>query len=124
VRQNPRVTVLDETNARYLRADDLPEPPSFACVDVSFISLTKVLPAVIQVLARSADLVTLIKPQFEAGRDEVGKGGVIRDPAVRQAVVDKIRAWGTDAGLKWIGVCESPIKGPAGNVEFLACWKK
>jgi 23S rRNA (cytidine1920-2'-O)/16S rRNA (cytidine1409-2'-O)-methyltransferase len=124
VRQDPRVTVLDETNARYLKAADLPETPAFACVDVSFISLTKVLPAVIQVLARSADLVTLIKPQFEAGRDEVGKGGVIRDPAVRQAVVDKVRAWGTGAGLKWIGVCESPIKGPAGNVEFLACWKK
>jgi len=124
VRRDPRVTVLDEVNARYLKAGDLPEAPAFACVDVSFISLTLVLPAVIQVLARSADLVTLIKPQFEAGRDEVGKGGVIRDPAVRQAVVDKVRAWGTGAGLKWIGVCESPIKGPAGNVEFLACWKK
>ena len=125
VRQDPRVVVLDELNARYLRKEDVPATPAFACVDVSFISLTKVLPAVIDVLAPMADIVTLIKPQFEAGRDEVGKGGVVRDPAVRQTVVDRIRQWGTAAvGLEWIGVRESPIRGPAGNVEFLACWRK
>lgn len=125
VRQDPRVVVRDETNARYLKKEDLSETPAFACVDVSFISLTKVLPAVIQVLAPSADMVTLIKPQFEAGREEVGKGGVVRDPIVHQAVVEKIRRWGTETSdLKWIGVCESPLKGPAGNKEFLACWRK
>lgn len=124
LRNDPRVVVLEEVNARHLRPAQIPERPAFACVDVSFISLTKVLPAVIAVLQRPAELVTLIKPQFEAGRAEVGKGGVVRDPAVHQAVIARVRAWGSEQpGLAWQGVCESPIKGPAGNVEFLAHWR-
>ena len=125
LRQDPRVTILDEVNARYLKKEALSEQPAFACVDVSFISLTKVLPAVIQVLDPSAVVVTLIKPQFEAEREEVGEGGVVRDPIVRQRVVENIRRWGAETtGLEWVGCCESPLKGPAGNVEFLACWRK
>lgn len=124
LRNDPRVVVMEEVNARYLEPADLPERPEFATVDVSFISLTKVLPAVIQTLNVTAELVTLIKPQFEAGRKDVQKGGVVRDEAVRAAIVEKIKAWGThELGLEWLGVCESPIKGPAGNVEFLAYWK-
>lgn len=125
LRSDPRVIVIDEMNARNIQATLLPEPVAFACVDVSFISLTLVLPAVIKVLAPQATIVTLIKPQFEAGREQVGAGGVVRDDRVRAEVVEKIRAFGeAKLGLTWRGVCESPIKGPAGNVEFLAWWAK
>jgi 23S rRNA (cytidine1920-2'-O)/16S rRNA (cytidine1409-2'-O)-methyltransferase len=125
LRQDPRVVVLDERNARHLQPSDLPERPAFATVDVAFISLTKVLPAVAAVLVPGAELVTLIKPQFEAGRDEVGRGGVVRDPAVRAAVVETVRVFGMQRlGLEWRGVCESPVRGPAGNVEFLAAWRR
>lgn len=125
LRTDPRVVVMDGVNARYLKPSDLPEPPAFATVDVSFISLTKVLPAVTQVLASGGRIVSLIKPQFEAGRDEVGKGGVVRDPAVREEVVERVRRFGAEQlRLEWIGVCPSPLEGPAGNVEFLALWKK
>lgn len=125
LRQDPRVTVHDRVNARFLRPGDLPAPAQFVCVDVSFISLTKVLPAVRDIAAPGARIVTLIKPQFEAGREEVGRGGVVRDEAVRARVVEDVRRFGTESlGLEWIGVCPSPIRGPAGNVEFLACWRK
>jgi 23S rRNA (cytidine1920-2'-O)/16S rRNA (cytidine1409-2'-O)-methyltransferase len=125
LRNDPRVVVREEFNARYLQPGDLPEKPAAAVVDVSFISLTKVLPAVIAALANDAVVVTLIKPQFEAGRAQIERGGVVRDPAVRAAVVEEIRRFGIGAlGLAWIGFCESPLRGPAGNVEFLACWKK
>ncbi len=123
LRNDPRVVVLEGRNARYLEPADLPLAPHFACVDVSFISLTKILPAVKNVLVGPANVVTLIKPQFEAGRENVERGGVVRDPAVRAEVVERIRAFGADElGFGWIGVHESPLKGPAGNVEFLACW--
>ncbi|OGV70757.1 MAG: rRNA methyltransferase [Lentisphaerae bacterium RIFOXYA12_FULL_48_11] len=125
LRNDPRVVVMEETNARYLESRALPEKPAFAVIDVSFISLTKVMPAVINVLADGAGLVTLIKPQFEAGREQVEKGGVVRDPAVRTSVVEKVKEFGEkQLRLKCLGVCESPLKGPAGNVEFLAYWKK
>ena len=125
LRTDPRVVVMDDLNARYLTPTMFPERPDFAVLDVAFISLTKVLPAVTQVLAAQADLVTLIKPQFEAGREEVGKGGVVRDPAVHAQVVERIRVFGTEQlGLSWRAHCASPIKGPAGNIEFLAHWKK
>lgn len=125
LRNDPRVVVMDGVNARYLTPADLPEAPAFATVDVAFISLTKILPAVRQVLASGGCIVSLIKPQFEAGRKDVGKGGVVRDEAVRARVVEDIRAYGTvKLGLEWAGVCPSPLEGPAGNVEFLACWKK
>lgn len=125
LRQDPRVVMLEQVNARYLKPSDLDAAPAFAAVDVSFISLTKVLPAVNTILCHGAGIITLIKPQFEAGRKEVCRGGVVRDAAVHARVVAKIRAFGqAELGLVWRGVCESPIRGPAGNIEFLACWVK
>jgi len=125
LRNDPRVVLKEGINARYLRPGDLPEPPAFATVDASFISLTKILPAVKDVLMNGGRMVTLVKPQFEAGREQVGKGGVVREPAVQQQVLRDLRAFGTQQlGLEWLGVCPSPLKGPAGNVEFLAYWKK
>lgn len=125
LRQDPRVVVLEEINARYLEPDQLSAHPDVAVLDVSFISLTKVLPAVIDVLDGSADIVALVKPQFEAGRGDVGKGGVVSDPDVRKAVVERIREFGVETlGLQCGGVCQSPLKGPAGNVEFLLWLKK
>lgn len=125
LRNDERVDIREETNARYLEAYDIPEKAALAVVDVSFISLTKVLPAVLKVTKDDASIVTLIKPQFEAGRKQVEKGGVVRDPAVREEVVEKIREFGeTELGLKCRGSIESPVKGPAGNVEFLAWWKR
>lgn len=125
LRTDPRVVVMDGINARYLKPADVPEAGQFAVVDVSFISLTLILPPVTRLLVPGAQLVTLIKPQFEAGRDRVGKGGVVRDPAVRAAVVEQIRRFGTGTtGLEWKGACDSPVVGPAGNVEILAWWRK
>ena len=116
---------MEGVNARALAPRDLPEAVGFACVDVSFISLTLVLPAVKDVTAPGGDIVTLIKPQFEAGREQVGRGGVVRDESVRAAVVARIRAFGeAEAGLEWKGVIPSPLLGPAGNVEFLAWWRR
>lgn len=125
LRNDPRVVVHDGFNARNLDASLFDEQPNFAVVDVSFISLKLILPPLVAVLSTPAELVTLIKPQFEAGRNEVGKNGVVRDPAVRQEVVDRIKRFGEEElNLLCSGVCESEIKGPAGNVEFLAWWKK
>lgn len=124
LRNDPRVVSLEGVNARHITADLFPCRPEFAVADVSFISLTKVLPAVKNVLTDSAELVTLIKPQFEAGRAQIEKGGVVRDPSVRQEVIDRIRAFGqSELGLSWEGCVTSPLKGPAGNVEFLAYWR-
>ncbi|MCF7855793.1 MAG: TlyA family RNA methyltransferase [Candidatus Pacebacteria bacterium] len=121
LRNDPRVVVMEGVNARYLADGDLPEKPSVATVDASFISLTKILPAAIQVLADEAQCIVLIKPQFEATRQDVGKGGVVRDPDVHEAVVRKVREFSeTELKLTWGGVVTSPIKGPAGNIEFLA----
>lgn len=124
LRQDERVTVADQTNARYLVPDDLPFAPQLVTVDVSFISLTRILPAVVRVITKAGNIVTLIKPQFEAGRKQVAKGGVVRDPAVHQQVVDRVRRFGEDElGLTWHGMCRSPVRGPAGNIEFLALWR-
>ena len=123
LRQDPRVDCREEFNARYLAPDAFDPKPSFASVDVSFISLDKILPALVAAMTPNAELVTLIKPQFEAGREDVGKGGVVRDPAVHQRVIDQVLAFGTGKlGLTCPGVIESPLKGPAGNTEFLAYW--
>ena len=122
---DPRVAVLDGCNARHLQPGDLPEAPSLAVTDVSFISLRLILPAIDRLLPPGGETVALIKPQFEAGRDEVGHGGVVRDPAVRQQVVDRIREFaGSTLGWEGLGICQSPIQGPAGNVEFLSYWRK
>ena len=125
LRTDPRVVSLEGINARYLSSRDVPEPVGLAVVDVSFISLRLVLPAIVPLVEVRGDIVTLIKPQFEAGRNEVGRGGVIRSQEVRQRVVDSVRQFGVESlGLVWVGVIPSPVKGPAGNVEFLAAWKR
>ena len=125
LRTDPRVTVMEQTNARYLDRSLIPEPIDLCVIDVSFISLRLILPAVKKVLREGGQIVSLIKPQFEAGREQVGKGGVVRDEAVRREVVDRIRRFGKEElGLRWRGLCVSPVKGPAGNVEFLAWWER
>ena len=124
MRQDPRVVVIEGFNARYLTAADLPFLPQFAVVDVAFISLQLILSPLSAVLAPGSELVSLIKPQFEAGREQA-PGGVVRDPAVREAVVATIRAFGEKyAGLQWLGAIPSPLLGPEGNVEFLAHWSR
>ncbi len=125
LREDERVVVMEGVNARYLTPEDIPEPADFASIDTSFISLTKILPAVRLLLKPGGEIVSLIKPQFEAGKKEVDKGrGVITDPAIHEAVVSKVRAFGTEElGLEWLGLATSPIKGPKGNIEFLAHWR-
>ena len=117
LRSDPRVVVLDRTNARYV--ESLPEPIELAVVDASFISLRLILPAVLKWLGAQAHIVTLIKPQFEAGRDRVGKGGVVRDPQVHADVLRSIAQCARELGSSPIDLIRSPIQGPAGNVEFL-----
>jgi len=120
LRQDERVTVMERTNARALTADLIPEPVDFIGCDASFIGLKTVLPAAMALAAPGCILVALIKPQFEVGRDQVGKKGVVRDPALHEAVCADIRGWldGLD-GWTVLGLTESPIKGPEGNTEFL-----
>ncbi len=125
LRNDPRVVVMEQVNARYLVAADLPEIPSVAVTDVSFISLTIILPPVTLILPSGSFIAALIKPQFEAGREQVGKGGVVRDEKIRQEVVDRICSFcSTRLGLEKLGLCESPLRGPAGNVEYLSYWGK
>ena len=120
LREDERVVVLEKTNARYLTSDEIPEPIDLIVCDASFIGLQTVLPAPMKLAAPGAHLIALIKPQFEVGKDQVGKGGVVRDPELHQEVCDKIQSWisGMD-GWKVLGISESPIKGPEGNIEFL-----
>jgi 23S rRNA (cytidine1920-2'-O)/16S rRNA (cytidine1409-2'-O)-methyltransferase len=118
LRQDEHVVVMERTNARYL--ESLAEPVTFVCVDVSFISLKLILPAVKQWLAEPADIVVLIKPQFEAGRQQVGKGGIVRDPAVHRQVLNEILNWSSQNELTPAGLIRSPIEGAGGNIEFLA----
>src|ERR1700687_1990584 len=120
LRQDPRVIVHEGTNARYLTRAAIPEPIDLITCDASFIGLATLLPAPLSLAADRAQLVALIKPQFEAGAKAVGKGGVVRDPAVHQAVCDRIAAWvGAHPGWTVIGIAPSPIQGPPGNHEFL-----
>lgn len=120
LRSDPRVISLEKTNARYLTAADVPEQVDLLVCDASFISLKTVLPAPMALCAPGAVMVTLIKPQFEAGKAEVDRGeGVIRDPALHQAICEDITAWVAAQGWTVEGVAESPITGPKGNREFL-----
>ena len=119
LRQDPRVVVHEQTNARHLNAEVIPEPVDIIVCDASFISLTKVLEAALGLAKPGALLVALVKPQFEAGRAEVGKGGVVRDPEVHERVCAEARAWVESRGWRVVGVTESPITGPEGNKEFL-----
>jgi 23S rRNA (cytidine1920-2'-O)/16S rRNA (cytidine1409-2'-O)-methyltransferase len=117
LRQDARVVVLERTNARHLEARQLPEMPDVATVDVSFISLALVLPAVAGVLRPRGAVVALVKPQFEAGREQVGKGGVVHDPAARAAAVARVRRAAEDLALRVRGEADSVLRGPKGNLE-------
>lgn len=119
LRNDPRVIVHEQTSARILTPVHVPEPIDIIVCDASFISLAKVLDRPLGFAAPQAMLVALIKPQFEAGREEVGKGGVVRDPAIHQRVCDEVRNWIIDRGWEVEGIVPSPITGPEGNVEFL-----
>jgi 23S rRNA (cytidine1920-2'-O)/16S rRNA (cytidine1409-2'-O)-methyltransferase len=120
LRQDERVVVMEGVNARHLAEDGLPFPVDLACVDVSFISLRLVVPPVLAHLKEGGRLICLVKPQFEAGRDQVGAGGVVRDEAVRRQVIDATVTALVDLGLELEGVVPSPIRGPKGNLEELA----
>lgn len=119
LRQDPRVIVHEGVNARYLTAEQIPEPVDLVTCDASFIGLATVLPAALALTKPHALLVALIKPQFEAGPGAVGKGGVVRDPEIHRAVCDAAAAWVASEGWSVVGIAESPITGPAGNKEFL-----
>ena len=119
LRQDPRVVVHEQTNARTLDSSIVPEPVDVVVCDASFISLAKVLEAPLKLAKAEATLVVLIKPQFEAGREEVGKGGVVRDPAVHELVCAGAKDWVESQGWTVLGIVPSPITGPEGNVEFL-----
>jgi 23S rRNA (cytidine1920-2'-O)/16S rRNA (cytidine1409-2'-O)-methyltransferase len=119
LRQDPRVVVHEQTNARSLDSSIIPEPVDIVVCDASFIGLAKVLEAPLTLAKPGAKLAALIKPQFEAGREEVGKGGVVRDPAVHERVCGEARTWVEAQGWTVLGITPSPITGPEGNVEFL-----
>jgi 23S rRNA (cytidine1920-2'-O)/16S rRNA (cytidine1409-2'-O)-methyltransferase len=121
LRQDPRVVVLERTNIRKLT--ELAEAPDLATIDVSFIGLEKVLPSVMQLLRPEGRIVALVKPQFQARRNEVRKGGVVKDPLVHAAVLGRIVAWAADQGLRFGGLTTSPLQGPAGNREFFVLWR-
>ncbi len=125
LRRDERVVVLERTNARYLSPDEIPAPVDVVVCDASFIGLKTVLPAALALAAPGARLVALIKPQFEVGKEQVGRKGVVRDPALHRAVCGDIRDW-LDSLPGWsvIGLSESPVRGPEGNVEFLIAGRK
>jgi hemolysin TlyA family protein len=122
LRHDPRVVVMERTNARYL--EQLPEPVHLVTVDVSFISLRLILPRAVGWLHPQGQVIALIKPQFEAGRRDVGKGGVVRDPAVHWRVLVEVIRAAADLGLTLRGLMVSPLLGPAGNREFLGWWSR
>lgn len=119
IREDERVVVMERTNIRYVTPEQLGEPLDLSVVDVSFISLKIVLPAIKELLKPTGQVLCLIKPQFEAGRDKVGKKGVVRDPAIHQEVLDDFVALAEQLNFKILGLTFSPVKGPEGNIEFL-----
>ena len=124
LRQDERVVCMEKTNIRYVTPEDIGEPLDFASVDVSFISLSKVLPAARELLKDGGEMVCLIKPQFEAGREKVGKKGVVRDPKVHLEVIQTVLQTAMDLGFSILDLEYSPIKGPEGNIEYLVHLKK
>ena len=124
LRNDPRVVCMEKTNIRYVTPEDLEEKADFSSIDVSFISLTKVLPPVYELLKDQGQVVCLIKPQFEAGREKVGKKGVVRDPAVHREVIEKVTAFASETGFALLNLEYSPIKGPEGNIEYLLYLQK
>ena len=119
LRQDERVVCMEKTNIRYVTPADIQEPVEFSSIDVSFISLTKVLLPVRELLTADGQIVCLIKPQFEAGREKVGKKGVVRDPAIHREVIEKVAGYAASIALKPLHLEYSPIKGPEGNIEYL-----
>jgi 23S rRNA (cytidine1920-2'-O)/16S rRNA (cytidine1409-2'-O)-methyltransferase len=118
LRNDPRVVVLERVNIRYLSAATIPEPIDLATLDLSFISLTLVLPKILELLRPGGEIVALVKPQFEVGKGQVGKGGVVRDPQLQEAAVEKVAAAALALGLKVSPAFPSPLKGPKGNQEY------
>ncbi len=123
LRNDPRVEVREGVNARYLKPEDFTEKFELAVIDVSFISATKILPAVVPLLTPEGSIITLIKPQFEVGRGEVGRGGIVTDPLKHARVVEEVNGAARSLGLRVRGLVESPIRGADGNVEFLAWYE-
>lgn len=124
LRRDPRVVVLEGVNARYLTREQVGEPVDVATVDVSFISVKKILPALTELVKPDGDLVVLVKPQFEAGREHVRRGGVVKDPRVHERVLADVAEFAAkELGLSVQGATHSPLKGPAGNIEFFLHWK-
>ena len=124
LRQDERVVCMEKTNIRYVTPEDIDDVLDFASVDVSFISLSKVLPAAFLLLKDKGEMVCLIKPQFEAGREKVGKKGVVRDPKVHLEVIENVLGFATANGFSVLGLSYSPVKGPEGNIEYLVHIKK
>jgi 23S rRNA (cytidine1920-2'-O)/16S rRNA (cytidine1409-2'-O)-methyltransferase len=124
LRRDSRVIVMDRTNIRNVASADLPYAPDLIVIDTSFISLRIVLPAVIAIAAPNAEIIALVKPQFEVGKGKVGKGGIVRDAALRKEAVDSIIEFAHAAGLEVAGSIESPIHGAAGNIEYLTLLRK
>ncbi|HHU73218.1 MAG TPA: TlyA family RNA methyltransferase [Clostridiales bacterium] len=124
LRQDERVVSMERTNIRYLTPDQIGDKPAFASIDVSFISLTKVLLPVRELLMESGEVVALIKPQFEAGREKVGKKGVVRDKKVHLEVIETVSSYATSIGFDCLDLDYSPIKGPEGNIEYLLYLRK
>ncbi len=124
LRNDERVVCMEKTNFRYMTPGDIPELLDFASVDVSFISLTKILPPARALLKEKGEMVCLIKPQFEAGRDKVGKKGVVREPEIHEEVIEKIVDFADSTGFMVLSLGYSPIKGPEGNIEYLVYLQK
>mgnify|MGYP002335939319 CR=1 FL=1 len=124
LRQDQRIVLIERTNVRYLERNKIPDEIDIAAIDVSFISLTKVVPAVLEFLKKDGEIIALIKPQFEAGKGEVGKGGIVKDEAKRLKTVEYVRESLESLGLETIGVMQSPIAGQKGNIEFLIYMKR
>ncbi len=124
IRNDERVEVRENTNARYLAEGDFEEKFDLVVMDVSFISVTKILPSLISLLNEDGKIITLIKPQFEVGRGEVGKGGIVKDSRKHEQVINDVNDFAESVGLKTLGVIESPILGAEGNKEFLALYER
>jgi len=124
LRNDKRVVCMEKTNMRYVTKEDIDEPAEFVSIDVSFISLKKILPAVRRILTDGGEVVALIKPQFEAGREKVGKKGVVRDKKVHEEVIDMITQFAVDQSFRLLHLDYSPIKGPEGNIEYLLHMRK
>ncbi len=124
LRNDPRVILLEKTNIRYLEREKIPDVVDIAAIDVSFISLTKVVPNVLEFLRSDGEVLALVKPQFEAGKGEVGKGGIVRDADKRLATVEDVKTKLEALGLRTIGIFQSPVSGQKGNIEYFLYMKK